>query len=308
MTAQHPTHGGERLLPEEMYPASDPRVHARFLGLSSGLRARVVTCGPPSGPPVLLLHGWGASAYTFRFLLPALGAAGYRAVAMDLRGHGLSRGTPGNRSFTLDGLLDDVRELMDAEHMRQAAVVGHSLGGGLALHLALREPERVSDLVLAAPVGLRPIRFRRFARIMTPAFTERFATKVVPRAVVAFLLHGAYGDPTVVADRDVDEYWAPSRFPDYYIAVRALLRDFSWDPLSPETLREVKPRALVILGTADRLILGAKAPAMRLQHGTLLVLKGAGHLAIEERHPRVNEAIVRFLAGESDVAQSTTMS
>jgi pimeloyl-ACP methyl ester carboxylesterase len=202
----------------------------------------------------------------------------------------------------MEALLDEVRQLMNAEHMRRAAVVGHSLGGALALHLALREPERVSDLVLAAPVGLRPIRFRRFARIMTPAFTERFASRIVPRAIVAFLLRGAYGDPTTVAEHDIDEYWAPSRYADYYIAVRALLRDFSWEPLATGMLRAIQPRALVILGTADRLISGAKAPAMRLQHPTLLVLKGAGHLAIEERYQRVNEAILRFLAGEVDVA------
>ena len=221
---------------------------------------------------------------------------------MDLRGHGLSRGAVGSQSFTLEALFYDVQEVMDAEHMRRAAVVGHSLGGALALHLALRKPERVSDLVLAAPVGLRPIRFRRFARIMTPAFTKRFASRIVPRAVVSFLLRGAYGDPTRVADHDIDEYWAPSQFPDYYLAVRALLRDFSWDPLPPETLSSIRPRALVILGTADRLISGAKAPAMRLQGGTPLLLKGAGHLAIEERYTLVNEAILRFLGGEADVA------
>ena len=221
---------------------------------------------------------------------------------MDLRGHGLTPVNSTARAFTLETLLRDVRDLMDAEHIRRGAVVGHSLGGALALHLALGEPERVSDLVLAAPVGLRPIRFRRFARIMTPAFTERFASRIVPRAIVSFLLHGAYGDPTVVGERDIDEYWAPSRFPDYYIAVRALLRDFSWDPLPAETLRRIQPRALVLLGTADRLISGAKAPAMRLQRPTVLALKGAGHLAIEERYSRVNEAILRFLAGEVDVA------
>jgi 4,5:9,10-diseco-3-hydroxy-5,9,17-trioxoandrosta-1(10),2-diene-4-oate hydrolase len=186
---------------------------------------------------------------------------------------------------------------MDGESIYRSAVVGHSLGGGLALRIALEHPARVSDLVLAAPVGLRPIRFLHFARRVSPRVTDRFARWLVPRALVAMLLRGAYGEPTRVRQRDVDEYWAPSQSPDYYRAVRALLHDFDWRPLPDQLLARLSVRSLVIMGTADRLIPGAGAPAMRVEGAARLVMEGAGHLAIEERHEEVNPAIVRFLDG-----------
>ena len=74
----------------EMYPARVAEVRARWVALPDGERVRVVECGRDDAPPVLLLHGWGCSVYAWRHIAPALAAAGWKAIAMDLRGHGLS--------------------------------------------------------------------------------------------------------------------------------------------------------------------------------------------------------------------------
>ncbi len=68
-----------------MFPAGDTRFRARMLRLSSGISVRAVECGDESAPPVLLYPGWGCSAYTFRFILPGLATAGYRAITADLK-------------------------------------------------------------------------------------------------------------------------------------------------------------------------------------------------------------------------------
>ena len=80
----------ERLPPASWYPEGDPRVRAVFLRLRDGERVRVLACGAPEAAPVVLLHGWACSAFSWRHQLPALADAGYYAVAVDLRGHGLS--------------------------------------------------------------------------------------------------------------------------------------------------------------------------------------------------------------------------
>ena len=75
------------LASDEPYPAHDQTVTSRTIMLD-GERVRIVEAGQADAFPVVLLHGWGASAYNFRDILPALGAAGFHAIAPDLRGHG----------------------------------------------------------------------------------------------------------------------------------------------------------------------------------------------------------------------------
>lgn len=100
---------------------------------------------PGEGEPVLLLPGMGQSAHIFRELVPALGLH-RRVVALTPRGHGESQ-TP-HHGYTMAGLAEDARAVMDALGMARAAVVGHSMGGGVAAELAAAHPERVSKLVL----------------------------------------------------------------------------------------------------------------------------------------------------------------
>ena len=291
-----------------MYPAGVPEVVVRNVTVGRGLRLRVVESGPSDGQPVLLVHGWGACLYTYRYLLPALAHAGRRVFAMDLRGHGLSDKPPDAGFYSADCLCQDVLGLLDALELGRVDLVGHSLGGAVSLQIALRAAERVRRLVLAAPVGLAPVRLRRVGQLLTPQFTNVFARYLTPRWLTSLLLHGTYGDPSRVPDKAVDEYWAPSQFPNYYRALRALLAEFSWAPLSPAELRGIIHPTLVILGTADRLIPKAGARVGALPNATVLSLRGAGHLGIEECAAETNRAVIGFLNGDGVVAASTTTS
>jgi pimeloyl-ACP methyl ester carboxylesterase len=291
-----------------MYPAGVPDVVVRNLTVGRGLRLRVVESGPANGHPVLLVHGWGACLYTYRYLLPALARAGRRAFALDLRGHGLSDKPRGAGRYTADALCRDVLDLLDALELGRVDLIGHSLGGAVTLQIALRSPERVRRLVLAAPVGLAPVRLRRVGQLLTPRFTNLFARYLTPRWLTSVLLHGTYGVPSRVPDEAVDEYWAPSQFPDYYRALRALLAEFSWAPTSADELGRVVHPTLVILGTADRLIPDAGARVSALPSATVLSLQGAGHLGLEECAAETNRAVIGFLDGDSVVAASMTTS
>jgi 4,5:9,10-diseco-3-hydroxy-5,9,17-trioxoandrosta-1(10),2-diene-4-oate hydrolase len=291
-----------------MYPAGVRNVSARTVALESGLRLRVLEAGVAAGAPVVLVHGWGACVYTFRFVLEALARAGRHALAFDLRGHGLSDKPTGRHDYETRALIGDLRELMDRCGLERADLIGHSLGGGIALRFALDHPARVRRLVLVAPVGLTTVPLHMIAHLLTPRFTERLARYLPPRWVTAFLLRGAYGDGRRVTDRTIDEYWAPSQFEEYYVAVRRLLERFGWQPLPPRELAKVRQRTLVMLGGADRLIRGGEGAANLIPDVSVVSLHGAGHLGIEECPDEFNEVIVRFLNDEEiSVATSAAM-
>ena len=282
-----------------MYPAGIPEVPARFVVLSSGIRVRIAESGPAAGPPVLLLHGWAASLFTYRHLVPALAQAGYRAIALDFRGHGLSdKPVDASAGFTSETLVADVLALLDALALDRADVIGHSMGGAVALQLAVRHPGRVSRLVLVNPAGLTRIWWRDLAAIVTPRMLDAFAPGLTPRWLVRLVLRWTYAKPDRLSERDVDQYWAPSQFSGYFHAARLLLRNFGWRPLPDVALGELRAPALVLIGADDRVIPNGLRGAQRLKDAELVVIADSGHLCIEERPDEANAVIARFLRAQ----------
>lgn len=112
---------------------------------ANGLRFRADAAGPRDGPLILLLHGFPELARSWRHQLPALAAAGYRAVAPDLRGYG---GTDKQGPFDLRTLARDVCLLIHSLGRTSAVVVGHDWGGAVAYGAAMFEPACVSHLVI----------------------------------------------------------------------------------------------------------------------------------------------------------------
>ena len=104
-----------------------------------------------SGPALLLLHGITSSSETWRDVLPAL-AEHHTVVAPDLLGHGASAKPRGD--YSLGGFAGGLRDLMVVLGIDSATVVGHSLGGGVAMQLSYQHPERVERLVLVDSGGL----------------------------------------------------------------------------------------------------------------------------------------------------------
>jgi pimeloyl-ACP methyl ester carboxylesterase len=118
-----------------------------------GLRLRYIEEG--SGHPVLLLHGasLGSSADVFRRNLGPLARAGLRAIAYDFPGYGLSEV---GSDLSLNYQTASVPKFMDALGLKKAALIAHSRSGGMAVQLALKEPERYSHLVVLGTGTLLP--------------------------------------------------------------------------------------------------------------------------------------------------------
>ncbi len=113
--------------------------------LRTGVRLRYAEQGDPAGQPIILLHGYSDSWFSFSRVLPLFPAA-YHVYALDQRGHGDSdRPASG---YTMRDLAADAIAFMDAKGLAQAIVVGHSMGSLVAQQVALAAPERVARLVL----------------------------------------------------------------------------------------------------------------------------------------------------------------
>ena len=285
------------LPPGEMFPANEPAYRVSFHRLGSGIRIRAIERGDPASPPVLHVHGWGCTAYTFRYAMPAVAGAGFRAMAVDLKGHGLSDKPQDSAGYTIDGMVEHLREILDALGLDQPVLVGHSLGGTLVYHFASRYPERVASLGIISPAGLTGVPRMRLYHLLTPRFLTPVIRRVRSRTIVRAALKRVYGKRGHFTERDVEEYVAPVQFPDYGSAIRELLHSYDWKAAKHRQLRVLDLPAAGIWGSRDHMM---PSNGMEIYRGLLpqIVLtrvEDAGHVVAEETPEEVNEALLALL-------------
>jgi len=121
----------------------------------NGIRMAVYEQG--EGPAVILLHGFPELAYSWRHQLPALAAAGYRAIAPDQRGYGQTDCPENVDDYRIQALAGDIERLLDALRLPRATFIGHDWGALLLWHMALVCPERIErQVILNIPFYARP--------------------------------------------------------------------------------------------------------------------------------------------------------
>ncbi len=109
------------------------------------------------GPAVVLLHGFPELAYSWRHQIPALAAAGFRAIAPDQRGYGQTDAPANVEDYCADELIADVSGLLDALELESATFVGHDWGALVLWYMAMLAPERIDRLIiLNIPHSPRP--------------------------------------------------------------------------------------------------------------------------------------------------------
>ena len=286
-----------RLPPAEWFPAGVAGIHARRVRIASGLELRVLEAGPADGPPVLLVHGWAVSAYLWRHNILPLANAGYRVLAMDLPGHGLSDAPSAKGSYALDRFARAVIETLDACGVERAAVAGQSMGGKVVVRAALEAPERVSQLMLYGAVGFGLIPPWQGVSPLLPTLPGELIAKFIPREVIAFVQHRVYGKLGFFTERDVDEYWAPTQFPAVVRAQFQMLQEFSWGLWDVPTLKRLTMPTHVIFGTRDRTVRPrhAEALARELPNGRITWIRDGGHVVMEEVPSLVNAQMLEDL-------------
>jgi pimeloyl-ACP methyl ester carboxylesterase len=276
--------------------------HAKLLpGLEAktadvkGVRLRYYVGG--DGPPLVLVHGLAGAAANWTLVTPAL-AARHRLLVPDLPGHGGS--SPLSAGPTLSPFADAVFALAEREGMLPAAVVGHSMGGVIALRLALRRPDQVQAIVLAAPAGISSTARRaelafsivaamRPARLAAPFRGAIGRSRLLRAAVFG---HWEVSDTAAFSALAVEAFLSgPAIHSDVDTAGWALLRD---DPRTD--LDRIRCPCLVLWGARDHLVPvhDGMEYARRLR-APLRIVADCGHLVIGERPDASADAILSFL-------------
>jgi len=260
-----------------------------------GVRTRYFVGG--EGPPLVVVHGLGGAAVNFTLLAPLL-ARHHRVLIPDLPGHG--RTEPLERADDLTAYADHVAALAELEGMFPAPLVGYSMGGVIALRLAVSRPKSVTGLALVAAAGIVSVTRRaeiwlavtgalRPAQVMT-RFRGTFARR--PRLRwVPFGLWGAVDPPALAPEGVLGFLEGPSQHTDVGMAGRALLKD---DP-RPD-LDHVRCPVLLLWGSRDRLVplMDGFEYARRLR-APIRTLPAAGHLLVGEQPHACAEILEGFL-------------
>ena len=124
---------------------------------TNGIDMAVYEMGPKDGFPVVLCHGFPELAYSWRHQLPALAAAGYRAIAPDQRGYGATSRPEAVEAYDMAHLTGDLSGLLDALGLEKAVFCGHDWGGLVVWQMPLYHPERVAGVIgLNTPFIPRP--------------------------------------------------------------------------------------------------------------------------------------------------------
>jgi len=250
-----------------------------------------------AGPPLLLIHGLGASSFSFRKNRLPLGEK-FRVLAVDLPAHGSSP-APIDADYRLEALTQGLNDFLELQGLRQVAVAGNCLGGSLALMLARDYPERISALILLDPaVALTRVPWM-FYPLRLPVLGGMAAALAGPWTI-PFALRLAYHRWELITPEVVAGYARPFRELPRRLAFRRFCQQLKIPPL-PEIegmLQKISQPAVLIWGKEDHILPVSQASWVqeRLPQAEPHILRDVGHAPQEEAPDAVNEIIIDFLA------------
>jgi pimeloyl-ACP methyl ester carboxylesterase len=286
-----------------------------------GLSTYVLARGPEDGEPVLLLHGWGASTFTWREQTDVLAEAGFRAIAFDRPPYGLSAKTGENIPYSPSALADFTARVMDKLGIQKATLVGQSQGGGVIGYFAVEYPERVESLVfvsgalrptddpapsgggasgrVSGALGLPPLvstllnidPFARWARLGIRAFvTPEFSTNI---------LKSAYYDEAFMTPEIAAGYQKQLQVVGWDEALLGQLRGsgFAQDPITAAQISAISVPVMIAWGQDDTwvpLSVGERLHEL-LPEATYVTYPNVGHLPQEEAAAQFNTDLLAFL-------------
>jgi pimeloyl-ACP methyl ester carboxylesterase len=272
----------------------------------------VAPTGPPNGRAVLLLHGRNFPASYWEPTIAALTGAGYRVVAPDQLGFGKS--SKPTFDYHFDVMARTTAALLDHLELAKVDVVGHSMGGMLAIRLARAYPQRVDRLVLESPIGLEDYRF-----YVPPVETERLIEQERNLTAEAYrrqlMTNYSLSLPAAAIEPFVEIRERIKGSGEYPRWLRSFANSYQMiyrEPVVHE-IPLIEQRALFIMGGNDHNAPGrplapaelrsrmghnpelAQELAARMPRAHAEVIEGVGHLVHLEATQRFNDLLLAFL-------------
>jgi pimeloyl-ACP methyl ester carboxylesterase len=236
------------------------------------------------GPTVVLVHGWGADSTMYDEQKAAL-SKHFELIVYDHRGHGRSSKSKEKQTYTIDQYADDLRGLLDALKKKKVHVVGHSMGGIVALNFAIRYPRYVNKLILASTFAER--------RISLGEKIQLFLARFIPLPLIARPFA-----KSCLMEPDEEQV---TRIINYYTAAGKKTLLFSAENFGGinyvKELPSLKMKTLIIHGDEDQAVPYEKGMALHrgITGSKLATIEGAGHSLNWENKDEFNAVIIDFL-------------
>jgi len=235
--------------------------------------------------PIVLLHGIGASLHTFNDWTKQL-IVDRRVVRVDLPAYGLTGPFP-HRNYSMENYVIFLKHFLKARGITRCVLGGNSLGGGIAWNFCAKYPEMVESLILIGATGYPfksksvPIAFK----LAQAPYINNFFTFITPRLLVKASVENVYTDNNNVSMEVVDRYFELSLRKGNRQAFIDKFRN-RLDTSSYHKVSLIKQKTLVLWGEYDQLVPINLAHRFHkdLPNDTLVILKGLGHILMEE-HP-----------------------
>jgi pimeloyl-ACP methyl ester carboxylesterase len=271
---------------------------------ANGVTTRVLDSGG-QGDLLLMLHGVGARADRFRFNVDGLGKAGYRAVAVDLPGHGLA--DKGAQSYSVPYYADFVIGLLNALGTDRAGLIGTSLGGNIGAQVAVMAPERVSSLVMIGTMGVVPLGLETRTAI---SMSIRNRAKDGIGGKLRFVLHRH----ELITEEWIEEEFRINNSPGSDEAFE-LISEYFAEKVDNDvvgdrllTVAERIPMLLVWGGDDEMITPEVGYAAQHTLPGTpLVLLSGTGHVPYLERPDDFDALVTEFLNGRIPAGSTQTI-
>jgi len=254
------------------------------------------------GSPILMLHGFGGSSFSWRYWIPAL-AENHQVWAVDLKAHG-SAPAPEDERYTPHDHAELVYRFIIQQDLRDMTILGHSMGGGIALLVAIRllETSRLKRLVLVAGAAYvqRLPPFVKMAR--QGRLAAWFCTLMPKRLLIRWILRAIVYDPSTISSAQIEAYAEPLRSAAHRRGLIKTARDIIPPDLEQLSARfpEIDVPALLIWGRHDRVVPISVGERLleELPKATLEVMEECGHLPPEELPKESLKIVESFLRGD----------
>ncbi|CAN5530992.1 acetoin dehydrogenase dihydrolipoyllysine-residue acetyltransferase subunit [soil metagenome] len=271
--------------------ADDAGPEERDIPIANDRHIHALIAGPHTAQPILFLHGLGGSLGSWQIVLGGL-AGQYRVVALDLPGHGASAKTePSQADYSITGHAYAIGESLDLLGLKDTILVGHSLGGAVALSLASMQPGLVRGLVLIDSAAL--------GTEISSGLLDLMAGEPGPETARE-LLDLFMEDKKLVTHRAIDEMagnqLSEGGWQAQQATANAAFAGGKQSDYSAERLEQMTTPVLLIWGELDRVIPAAHGASAvsALPDAVLAVLPGVGHVPQVEQPDTVTRYIDRF--------------
>ena len=254
-----------------------------------------------SGAPILFLHGFAVTSFTWRHLVPSLSEK-YRVILLDLKGFGESP-KPKDGKYSLYDQARLVVRFIEKHDLRHLTIIGHSYGGGVALitslYLQKKAPGRLRRLILIDAISY-PQELPQLIKIITTPVIGPIAVTLVPkRRQARSLLKLAYYDDEKIPEDAVEAYSEPLRAPGAKHAVLKTAKQIIPSDLESlaERYKQLTLPVLIIWGSEDEIVpisIGTSL-ANDIPNSTFVVFDQTGHVPHEEKPGDTLKIINQFL-------------